>query len=102
MTIWAYGTIVVKQMININSIQINFYFGVFLTLFCGLLYPVFVIDKQPLEKMLYGLFLCGMPMAVGNLIYIYALTINKNTGLNTLCISASVFVAYFISVFRYN
>lgn len=41
-------------------------------------------------------------MAMGNIMYIYALMINKNTGLVTICISSAVVVGYVISVFRYN
>jgi hypothetical protein len=87
-------------MINVNSIQINLYFGTFTTIISGICYPIFVTNPQPLNKMVIGLFLVGLPMAVGNLLFVYALTINKNTGLATLCISGAVFVAYFISIFR--
>jgi len=52
--------------------------------------------------MVIGFLLCGVPMAVGNILYIYALTINKNTGLVTICISSAVVVGYLISIFRYN
>jgi hypothetical protein len=52
--------------------------------------------------MINGFFLCGIPMALGNLIYIYVITKTKNIGIATLCISGSVFIAYFVSVFRYN
>ena len=41
-------------------------------------------------------------MAIANIMYIYALMINKNTGLVTICISSAVVVGYVISVFRYN
>lgn len=102
MTIWAYGTIVVKDIINLNAIQINLYTGIFMTVTSGLLYPIFVSVKQPLFTMFIGLFLCGLPMAVGNLIYVYALTINKNTGIATLCITSSVFIGYILSIFRYH
>ena len=52
--------------------------------------------------MVYGLILCGAPMAIGNILYIHALKINKNTGLATICISSAVVVGYLISVLRYN
>lgn len=52
--------------------------------------------------MLYGLIFCGTPMAIGNILYIHALTINKNTGLATICISSGVVVGYLISVLRYS
>jgi hypothetical protein len=42
MAIWAYGTIIIKNVIGLNSIQINFYIGIFLTLANAILYPIFV------------------------------------------------------------
>lgn len=52
--------------------------------------------------MIKGIFLCGIPMAIGNILYIHALTINKKTGLATICISSGVVVGYLISILRYN
>jgi hypothetical protein len=41
-SIWAYGTIVVKDIVGLNSLHINLHFGIFTTLVNGLLYPIFV------------------------------------------------------------
>lgn len=73
-----------------------------MTIVTGLLYPVFVYEPRSVTTMAWGFLLCGAPMALGNILYIHALSINKNTGLMTLCISSSVFVGYLISVFRYK
>ena len=100
--IWAYGTIMVKKVVGLNSLHINLHFGILTTLFNALLYPIFVTQSKSVEVMGLGFFLCGSPMALGNILWIHALTINKNTGLVSICISSSVVVSYLISMFRYN
>ena len=101
-SIWAYGTIVVKNIVKLNSLHINLHFGIFTTIVNGLLYPIFVTNAHSTLVMTSGFFLCGVPMAISNIMYIYALMINRNTGLVTICISSAVVVGYVISVFRYN
>lgn len=101
-SIWAYGTITVKSIVGLSSLHINLHFGIFTIIVNGLFYPIFVTDPKSIQTMVWGLLLCGVPMAVGNILYIYALTINKNTGLVTICISSAVVVGYIISIFRYN
>ena len=100
--VWAYGTVVIKNIVELNSLHINLHFGIFTTIISGILYPIFVSEPKPALTMVYGLIFCGAPMAVGNILYIHVLTINKNTGLATICISSAVVVGYLISVLRYN
>ncbi len=101
-SIWAYGTIVVKNIVELNSLHINLHFGIFITIVNGILYQIFVENPKSISVMVWGFFLCGAPMALGNILYIYALTINKNTGLVTICTSSAVVVGYIISIFRYH
>ena len=52
--------------------------------------------------MMIGLILCGLPMAVGNIMYIEALQIIPNPGLATLFLCSSVVVGYMVSILKYN
>ncbi len=101
-SLWGYGHVVIRNIVDLNSLHINLHFGIFTTIVNGILYPIFVTNPHPTQVMINGFFLCGAPMAVSNIMYIYALMINKNTGLVTICISSAVVVGYVISVFRYN
>lgn len=47
-SIWAYGTISVKRIVGLNSLHINLHFGLFTTIFNGVIYPVFVTDPKPI------------------------------------------------------
>ncbi len=100
--VWAYGTIVIKKIVELNSLHINLHFGIFTTIVNALLYPIFVTDPKPVLTICYGFFLCGIPMAIGNILFIHGIKISTNTGLTTICISSAVVVGYLISVLRYN
>ena len=100
--IWAYGMIVVKSIVDLNSFQINLHLGIFMTAVNLILYPIFVEEPKSLMTMIYGMLLCGAPMAIANIMLIQALKINKNTGLATICISSGVVVGYLLSILRYN
>jgi hypothetical protein len=45
-SIWAYGTIVVKNIVELSSLHINLHFGIFVTIVNGILYPVFVSSPK--------------------------------------------------------
>jgi drug/metabolite transporter (DMT)-like permease len=100
--IWAYGQISLKKCVNVHSIQINFNFGIVLTVISTLLYPIFVTNPMPMSKIYLALILCGAPIAVSNLLYVHAMRINKNTGLLNLLMFLSVVVGYGMSIFRYG
>lgn len=51
-----------------------------------------------LKSLLY----CGIPMAIGQLAYIGALTLTKNLGVLTTLSFTSIILGYLISVLRYG
>ena len=99
---WAYGQVLTKSIIGVNSIQINIHLGIFLIFFSGLMYPQFVVNPVPREKLIMNIFVGGFFMAISQIIFIGAITITRNTGVLTMFMFVSVIVGYLISVLRYN
>jgi hypothetical protein len=99
---WAYGQISLKKCINVHSVQVNFHFGIVLTIISAFLYPIFVTNPVPMSKIYLALLICGAPIALSNLLYVHAMRINSNTGLLNLLMFISVVVGYGLSIFRYG
>lgn len=99
---WAYAMIITKRLKEVNSIQINIHLGYCLIFTAGIAYPIEVIDKTPLHKMIISLFACGLVMAIAAIAFIGALTMTENTGVLTMLMFTSVIVGYIVSITRYG
>jgi len=102
--IHAYGSILAK-MIDRNSIEINLYQGLVIFVSCSCLAPLIEAgNRQRVEMSVFlkGLVYYGITTAVGQLFYIEALKLSKNTGMLTTLSFSSVILNNMVSLFLYN
>ena len=106
MVMHAYGVVLTKKLKNTNGIQINYYLGL-LVLFQGApLVPYGFSDPQyvtpTMSEFLTLLILGGIPMTLGQMFYILALTLTPNYGMLTPFMFTSIIFGYLMSIFRYG
>lgn len=99
--IWAYGVIETKVLRNLNTFQINFHFGICTLLASALLYPLDKPAATP-RQMATGIFTTGIPMTVGQFLFIGALSITEKHGKVSIMMFAQVIMGYILSIFRYK
>jgi drug/metabolite transporter (DMT)-like permease len=100
--LWAYAQVITKKLHEVNAIQINVHLGYFLLFTAGVFYPTQVEHPVPVEKFLVGIIAGGVVMTIGQICFIGATTMTKNTGVLTMFGFVSVIEGYLVSVFKYN
>jgi drug/metabolite transporter (DMT)-like permease len=68
----------------------------------GFLYPYQVHHKTDLYTIFISIFMVGLPLALGQLVFVAGLGLNKKTGQIVILTGLPVFVGYLISYFRYG
>jgi len=100
--LWAYAQVITKRLNGINAIQINIHLGLFFLFTSGIFYPAQVEAPVSVQKIIISLFVGGVVMAIGQITFIGATIMTKNTGVLTMFVFVCVIVGYIVSVFRYN
>ena len=85
-----------------NSIQINYHLGLEILLSSAFLYQTQVVTPVPTVKFVISLFAGSLIMVVGQIAFIGAITMSKNTGVISMLVFVSVIVGYVVSVVKYN
>ena len=99
---WGYAAILTKKLNGVNSIQINFHMGFIVLVPSALMYLIEVKNPVPQETFYTSIIYGGFLMVSGQLCFIGALTMNKNTGILTILSFVSVIVGYIVSVIKYK
>lgn len=99
--IWAYGVVTTKKLPRLNTFQINFHFGTCTLFTAAFLYPVFG-QTATASQMGTGILTTGIPMAMGQFLFIGAFTITDKHGKVSVMAFALVIMSYLISIFRYH
>jgi hypothetical protein len=99
--IWSYSVVIIKNIKGMNSSQINYHQGFTVILVSGFFYPFFE-NKATLEDLVSCLFVNIVPVMIGQMFFIAALTMSKNLGILTMITFMTVVVAYLLSIFRYH
>jgi hypothetical protein len=102
MFLWAYGLLRVRTYYKNNHTYVNFHLGLCFTIASGILYPYQVEKKTDLYTLFVSIFTTGLPLALGQLVSVAGLGLNKKTGQIVILTGIPVFVGYLISYFRYG
>lgn len=102
MFLWAYGLLRVRTYYKNNHTFVNFQFGLLLSILSGFLYPYQVQKKTPWDVLLVSIFTVGLPLAVGQLLFVAGLALNKKTGQIVILTGIPVLMGYLVSYFRYG
>jgi drug/metabolite transporter (DMT)-like permease len=102
MFLWAYGLLRVRTFYKNNHTYVNFHLGLLFTITSGFLYPYQVHHKTDLYTLFISVFMVGLPLALGQLVFVAGLGLNKKTGQIVILTGLPVFVGYLISYFRYG
>jgi hypothetical protein len=68
----------------------------------GFLYPFKVSNPSTIGTLFQALFYTGLPLALGQLVFVAALAMNKKTGQLVILTGIPVLLGYLISYFRYG
>jgi len=102
----AFGVVITKKLRDTNGTQINYFLGVLLLVQVGPLAPYGFSDPQyvvpTLGEFMVLMVVGGIPMALGQMFYIVALTLTPNYGMLTPFMFTSIIFGYLMSVFRYG
>ena len=99
---WAYAQIITKRIHRMNAIQINVHLGLFFMFATGIVYPTQVEKPVEMPTFFTGIIAGGVVMTIGQITFIGATTMTKNTGVLTMFGFMSVIVGYVVSVCKYN
>lgn len=102
MFLWAYGLLRVRTFYKNHHTYVNFHLGVVFTITSGFLYPHQVHSPASFRTLLTAAVLTGLPLAVGQMLFVAGLGLNKKTGQIVILTGIPVFVGYFVSYFRYG
>lgn len=102
MFLWAYGLLRVRTFYKNHHTYVNFHLGLMFTMASGILYPYQVKKKSDFWTLFIGIFMTGLPLALGQLVFVAGLGLNKKTGQIVLLTGLPVFVSYIVSYFRYG
>ena len=97
--LWAYSQVITKQLKGVNSIQLNLHIGIVYLFGTGLFYPSMVEKQVEFSTFVVGIFAGGFVSAIGQIAFIGAIKMTKNTGVLTTFSFNSVIVGYLVSVF---
>lgn len=99
----GYGVVMTKKLVNTNSIQINYFLGVEIILTSAFAFPIRTEGTSlDLKTYLLAFPLCGLPMTIGQLLYIGAIGLTKHYGAITIVSFVSIIFGYCVSMIRYN
>ena len=102
MFLWAYGLLRVRTFYKNHHTYVNFHLGVVFTISSGFLYPHQVHKPASFGKLLTAVVLTGLPLAVGQMLFVAGLGLNKKTGQIVILTGIPVLVGYLVSYFRYG
>ena len=102
MFLWAYGLLRVRTFYKNHHTYVNFHLGLMFTIASGALYPSQVYKKADLYTLFISIFMTGLPLALGQLVFVAGLALNKKTGQIVILTGIPVFVGYIVSYFRYG
>jgi drug/metabolite transporter (DMT)-like permease len=102
MFVWAYGLLRVRTFYKNTHVHVNFHLGLLLVFSAGFLYPIKVKHPSSLWTLFIGLFMTGLPLALGQLVFVAGLGLNKKTGQLIILTGIPVFIGYLVSYFRYG
>jgi drug/metabolite transporter (DMT)-like permease len=102
MFLWAYGLLRVRTFYKNHHTYVNFHLGLMFTIASGVLYPSQVHKKADLYTLFISIFMTGLPLALGQLVFVAGLALNKKTGQIVILTGIPVFVGYIVSYFRYG
>ncbi len=100
MFLWGYAIVITKKT-GANTFQINYILGLVLLISGGVCYP-YVESKATALELVTALFVTGLPLVFGQLLFIGSLTMTKDTGVLNMVNFWSIFVGYLVSIFRYK
>ena len=100
MIFWAYAEVLTKQ-IKANAFQIAIFLGFFTNLTGSLSYP-YTTNTSTFKTLFLAIFFTGIPLIMGQTLYIAGLRMSKNAGAVSIMGFASIVMSYFICIFRYN
>jgi len=92
----------VRTFYKNNHTYVNFHLGVIFTIFSGFLYPYQVHHKSDLSTLLMSVLLVGLPLVLGQMVFVAGLALNKKTGQIVILTGIPVMVGYLLSYFRYG
>ena len=96
----AYAIVLTKK-IKANTYQINFFMGIVIQFSGVFMYP-FTKNNANYTQIILGILLTGIPLSLGQTIYIAALRMSRNAGLVSITGFVTVGISYLISIFRYH
>lgn len=102
MFLWAYGLLRIRTFYKNNHTYVNFHLGLCFTVASGILYPYQVHKKSDVWTLFVAIFMTGLPLALGQLVFVAALGLNKKTGQLIILTGLPVLVGYLVSYFRYG
>mgnify|MGYP000963401259 FL=1 len=102
MFMWAYGLLRVRTFYKNTHVHVNFHLGLLFIMSSGFLYPMKVDKPSNLWTLFIGIFMTGLPLAVGQLVFVAGLGLNKKTGQLIILTGIPVFISYLLSYFRYG
>jgi len=102
MFIWAYGLLRVRTFYKNTHVHVNFHLGILFIISSGFLYPIKVTKPSSLWLLFQGLFYTGLPLALGQLVFVAGLGLNKKTGQLVILTGIPVLLGYLLSYFRYG
>lgn len=102
MFLWAYGLLRVRAFYKNTHVHVNFHLGLLFIISSCFLYPMKVGSRSDLRVLFVGLFLTGLPLALGQLTMTAALGLNKKTGQMVILTGIPVFIGYIVSYFKYG
>ena len=102
MFLWAWGLLRVRAFYKNTHVHVNFHLGILFVISSAFLYPLSVTKPSSPQTILYGFFLTGVPLALGQLLMTPSLALNKKTGQLIVLTGIPVFIGYFLSYYRYG
>ena len=106
MCVHGYAILVTKKLVRTSAVQINYHLGLGLILASATFIPYAFANPDYHVPSLQEFGLCflvtGLPLGVGQLIFISALLMTKKYGVVTPFQFTNIVVGYLLSIFRYG
>ena len=98
---WAYSLVLIKDLKQYNSFQLNFSMTICQSVVSGISYPM-VESSASLYHLCMGFLFTGIPITIAQFFFVGGITMSKETGTLTMMNFIAVGIGYLVSIFRYN